>query len=111
MAWRTQSSNNSDLVDGLLKGGIITSSIVEQVMKKVDRGNYSASKYDAYNDNPHTIGHGQTISAPHMHAMCLELLKDYALRPNARILDVGSGSGYLTACFGRMVEKKCKFKK
>ena len=29
-----------------------------------------------------------------MHATCLELLKDH-LRPGARVLDVGSGSGYL----------------
>ncbi len=26
------------------------------------------------------IGHGVTISAPHMHAMCLEVLRDH-LRP------------------------------
>ena len=38
------------------------------------------------------IGYGQTISAPHMHATCLELL-DSKLRPGARVLDVGSGSG------------------
>jgi protein-L-isoaspartate(D-aspartate) O-methyltransferase len=48
------------------------------------------------------IGYGETISAPHMHATCLELLRDYA-KPGARVLDVGSGSGYLTAVFGRMV--------
>nr|XP_025043307.1 protein-L-isoaspartate(D-aspartate) O-methyltransferase-like isoform X4 [Pelodiscus sinensis] len=43
-----------------------------------------------------------TISAPHMHAHALELLKDQ-LEEGARALDVGSGSGYLTACFARMV--------
>jgi len=43
-------------------------------------------------------GYGATISAPHMHAQCLELLKEN-LTQGARILDVGSGSGYLTSCF------------
>lgn len=39
-------------------------------------------------------GYGQTISAPHMHAHALELLKDH-LRPGTRVLDCGVGSGYL----------------
>jgi len=37
-----------------------------------------------------------------MHAMCLELVED-RLKPGAHVLDVGSGSGYLTAAFGLMV--------
>uniref|UniRef100_A0A8C3VKG3 Protein-L-isoaspartate O-methyltransferase n=1 Tax=Catagonus wagneri TaxID=51154 RepID=A0A8C3VKG3_9CETA len=43
-----------------------------------------------------------TISAPHMHAYALELLFDQ-LHEGAKALDVGSGSGILTACFARMV--------
>lgn len=38
-----------------------------------------------------------------MHAHCLELLEDH-LKPGARALDVGSGTGYLTACMGLMVK-------
>ncbi|KAL0364501.1 UNVERIFIED_CONTAM: Protein-L-isoaspartate O-methyltransferase 1 [Sesamum angustifolium] len=48
------------------------------------------------------IGHNATISAPHMHAMCLELLEDH-LKPGMHALDIGSGTGYLTACFAVMV--------
>jgi len=72
-------------------------------MRKVDRGNYSANKIEAYNDYPHPIGFNATISAPHMHAMCLELLENNVIKPGSRVLDVGSGSGYLTACFARMM--------
>ena len=36
------------------------------------------------------------------HAMCLEALAGQ-LRPGARALDVGSGSGYLAACMAVMV--------
>jgi len=36
------------------------------------------------------------ISAPHMHANAASALEDYA-RPGAKVLDVGCGSGYLTA--------------
>lgn len=37
-----------------------------------------------------------------MHAYALEVLKD-KLKPGAKALDVGSGTGYLTACFAIMV--------
>uniref|UniRef100_A0A674BV68 Protein-L-isoaspartate(D-aspartate) O-methyltransferase n=1 Tax=Salmo trutta TaxID=8032 RepID=A0A674BV68_SALTR len=48
-----------------------------------------------------------TISAPHMHAYALELLHDQ-LYDGAKALDVGSGSGILSACFARMVGPKGK---
>lgn len=73
-------------------------------MRAVDRKYYSASDAGplAYKDCPHSIGYNATISAPHMHAFCLEELADL-LVPGARILDVGSGSGYLTACMAQMI--------
>jgi protein-L-isoaspartate(D-aspartate) O-methyltransferase len=64
-------------------------------MKRVDRANYVLSSYYAYEDSPQFIGFGQTISAPHMHARCLELLAPFLDKPKSRVLDVGSGSGYL----------------
>jgi protein-L-isoaspartate O-methyltransferase len=48
------------------------------------------------------IGHGATISAPHMHAHASEYLLNY-LEPGSKVLDVGSGSGYLTAIFHHLV--------
>jgi protein-L-isoaspartate(D-aspartate) O-methyltransferase len=50
-----------------------------------------------------SVGYNVTISAPHMHAHALEMLRD-KLIPGARVLDVGSGSGYLTACMARLVQ-------
>lgn len=38
------------------------------------------------------------------HSYCLSLLADY-LKPGMSVLDIGSGSGYLTAVFGLMVRK------
>ncbi|XP_043521383.1 protein-L-isoaspartate(D-aspartate) O-methyltransferase-like isoform X3 [Frieseomelitta varia] len=70
-------------------------------MSSVDRGNYTRSGY-AYIDSPQDIGYGATISAPHMHAYALEILED-KLHDGARALDVGSGSGYLTACMAMML--------
>jgi len=48
------------------------------------------------------IGYDATISAPHMHAYAAQYLLPY-LYPGAKVLDVGSGSGYLTAVFHHLV--------
>ncbi|XP_023335439.1 protein-L-isoaspartate(D-aspartate) O-methyltransferase [Eurytemora carolleeae] len=100
MAWRCGGGSNNELVDNLFKHNIIQSKQVLDVMKSVDRANYCKS--DPYDDSPKRIGFGITISAPHMHAHCLELLKDN-LKPGMKALDVGSGSGILTACMAMMV--------
>lgn len=44
-----------------------------------------------YSDNPLPIGHGQTISAPHMAFMECEALD---IKPGERVLEIGAGSGY-----------------
>ena len=87
------------LVDSLRLQGIIQSERVVSVMNRVDRAKYVPKELPAYSDSPQPIGDGQTISAPHMHGQALELLEPF-LRPGARALDVGSGSGYLTVCMG-----------
>lgn len=72
-------------------------------MESVDRQDYCS--FHPYSDTPQSIGFNATISAPHMHAYCLELMGDH-LKPGSRVLDVGCGSGYLTACFAKMVGKQ-----
>jgi protein-L-isoaspartate(D-aspartate) O-methyltransferase len=51
-------------------------------------------RQDAYEDHPLPIGEGQTISQPYIVAAMLEHL---SLRPPDRVLEVGTGSGYVTA--------------
>lgn len=55
---------------------------------------------------PRPIGWNTTISAPHMHGMTLEKLQD-ALIPGGKALDIGTGSGYIAACFAEMMGKDC----
>mmetsp|Transcript_17578 Transcript_17578/g.42901 ORF Transcript_17578/g.42901 Transcript_17578/m.42901 type:complete len:329 (-) Transcript_17578:128-1114(-) len=103
-AYRTRSDSNDGLIDGLWNCGRVRSEHVRTAMKKVDRRDYTPKIFhdEAYNDHPITIGEGQTISAPHMHAEALELLSDH-LKHGAKVLDVGSGSGYLSVCMAKMV--------
>ncbi|CAH2005217.1 unnamed protein product [Acanthoscelides obtectus] len=72
-------------------------------MLNVDRGHYS--KVNPYMDAPQGIGYGVTISAPHMHVHALELLREKLIH-GTRALDVGSGSGYLTACMAILLGDK-----
>lgn len=51
-------------------------------------------RQDAYEDHPLPIGEGQTISQPYIVAAMLEHL---ALQSTDHILEIGTGSGYVTA--------------
>jgi protein-L-isoaspartate(D-aspartate) O-methyltransferase len=53
----------------------------------------------AYGNHPLPIGHGQTISQPYIVALMSNLL---ALKPGARVLEVGTGSGYQAAVLAEM---------
>ncbi|XP_055524319.1 protein-L-isoaspartate(D-aspartate) O-methyltransferase [Wyeomyia smithii] len=102
MAWRSRGLSNADLIRQLQEYGVIKSEAVAQAMTATDRKFYIASNLNPYVDSPQRIGHGATISAPHMHAYALELLENH-LKADSKVLDVGSGSGYLTACFARYI--------
>jgi protein-L-isoaspartate(D-aspartate) O-methyltransferase len=91
-----------DLVKNLKANGVIRSEKIAHVMKLVDRANYCLNPGNAYLDCPQPIGYNATISAPHMHAYAMEYLSS-VLTEGAKVLDVGSGSGYLTACFAHLV--------
>ncbi|XP_066331126.1 protein-L-isoaspartate O-methyltransferase-like isoform X4 [Miscanthus floridulus] len=96
------SDKNKSMVEQLQRYGVIRSTKVAEVMEAIDRGLFVPLGGTPYHDSPMPIGYNATISAPHMHAACLELLEKN-LQPGMRALDVGSGTGYLTACFALMV--------
>ncbi|MBW8054918.1 MAG: protein-L-isoaspartate(D-aspartate) O-methyltransferase [Nitrospira sp.] len=70
---------------------------VLQTIKKVPRHLFieEALASRAYEDTALPIGYGQTISQPYVVALMTQAL--FAERPLAKILEVGSGSGYQTA--------------
>jgi protein-L-isoaspartate(D-aspartate) O-methyltransferase len=56
----------------------------------------------AYDNRPLPIGHGQTISQPLIVAVMTHLLH---LQPEARVLEVGTGSGYQTAILAELASE------
>ena len=89
-----------ELCDHLKKDGYLKTQKVYEVLMSVDRADFSRNS--PYEDCPQPIDYNVTISAPHMHAYCLELLKDH-LKIGGKALDVGFGSGYLTAAMSKMM--------
>ncbi|KAL9439080.1 hypothetical protein AB3S75_024693 [Citrus x aurantiifolia] len=95
-------NKNKAMVEHLQHYGVITSKKVSEVMETIDRACFVPDGTPPYVDSPMAIGYNATISAPHMHATCLQLLEEN-LKPGMHALDIGSGTGYLTACFALMV--------
>jgi len=92
---RMGSASHQKLVEQLKEKGLINTPAVERVMRAVDRGDY-ANK-NPYINSPASIGCNVNTSAPHMHAIMLELVAE-KLKSGCKGLDVGSGSGYITTC-------------
>jgi protein-L-isoaspartate(D-aspartate) O-methyltransferase len=69
---------------------------VAAAMRQVPREEFvlPGDRHRAYDDNALPIGRGQTISQPYVVALMLAALD---LRPEDRLLEIGSGSGYAAA--------------
>lgn len=105
MAWRCSGHSNSELISNLFQRGLIKAPRVRDAMSSVDRAHYCPSTpLAAYEDSPQSIGFRATISAPHMHASaCESLLNHLPENQGAQVLDIGSGSGYLTHVLANLV--------
>lgn len=84
------------MVDAQIRGRDIRDPRVLAAMARVPRHLFvrDADVDLAYGDHPIDVGYGQTISQPYIVAYMTEQL---ALPPGARVLEIGTGSGYQTA--------------
>jgi len=84
------------MIERQLKARGISSEAVLAAMSKVPREEFVAPELQehAYEDRPLIIGCSQTISQPYIVGSMLQALE---LRPEDRVLELGTGSGYQTA--------------
>ncbi|SFR61444.1 protein-L-isoaspartate(D-aspartate) O-methyltransferase [Marinobacter gudaonensis] len=88
------------LVQRLRDGGIQSDRVLE-VMGEVPRHIFldEALSHRAYEDTSLPIGYGQTLSQPYIVARMTELMLAHG---PARVLELGTGSGYQTAVLSRL---------
>lgn len=92
----------AEMVDIQLKSRDITDPLVLAAMGKVPRHLFvpPALAWRAYDDGPLPIGAGQTISQPYIVALMSQLLN--LKGPGARVLEIGTGSGYQAAVLAEL---------
>lgn len=96
--------NREIMVDTQIEMRGVTNPAVLAAMRKVQRDKLVPDdlKPNAYADTPLPIGAGQTISQPYIVAYMTELVNP---DPAARILEIGTGSGYQAAILAEIVKE------
>ena len=89
------------MVDSQLRARGLSDPRVLDAMLRVPRHEFvpESLRAEAYDDHPLPIGDGQTISQPYVVAVMLESLQ---LTPTDTVLEIGTGSGYVTALLGEL---------
>jgi protein-L-isoaspartate(D-aspartate) O-methyltransferase len=89
------------MVSSQLRDRGISDPRVLEAMLRVPRHEFVPGSYRAqtYEDHPLPIGNSQTISQPYIVAVMLESLQ---LKPSDKVLEVGTGSGYVTALLAEL---------
>jgi len=98
---------NEHLVEHLISLGALKTPRVIEAFRKVPRHLFVKKEYlsHAYDDIPLPTFNGQTISQPYTVAVMTEALDP---KPNNKILEIGSGSGYQAALLSICVGSKGK---
>lgn len=94
--------NKESLIRELSEGGYLKTPAIIEAFRAVDRKDFVLPEYEeeAYANQPLPIGFGQTISQPLTVAFMLELLEP---KPGDKVLEIGAGSGWVTALLSYIV--------
>lgn len=100
-----QNSKMQAMINLLRQQGIKDDRVLDAIAS-IPRENFvdEALSHQAYDDSSLPIGCGQTISQPYIVAKMTELLQ---LTPTAKVLEIGTGSGYQTAVLAKLVDHVC----
>lgn len=89
------------MVNSQIRARGIRDERVLSAMERVPRHEFAPERFrdQAYEDHPLPIREGQTISQPYMVALMLDALE---LSPADKVLEIGTGSGYVTALLAEL---------
>lgn len=96
-----------DIVDYLIQSNYLKTERIIKAFRKIKREDFvpQSAKSLASVDQPLSIGYGQTISQPLTVAFMLELLNP---KEGEKVLDIGSGSGWVSALLAEIVGQQGK---
>ena len=92
-----------ELMQELVNENWVQSKKLFEVMRLIDRADFSPIR--PYQNRAQQIGCNVVISAPLLHAYCLQALEGF-LTEGSTALDVGFGSGYMTVAMSKMMNDK-----
>jgi protein-L-isoaspartate(D-aspartate) O-methyltransferase len=94
----------AQMVETQLRRRGVTDAAVLAAMEAVPRHRFVPEEFRAraYEDAPLPIGDGQTISQPYIVAAMTAALR---LRPDDRVLEIGTGCGYQAAVLSRLAKE------
>lgn len=95
------------MVERQLRSRGIADGRILEAFRRVPRHRFGGERWspaEAYGDHPLPIGCDQTVSQPYVVAVMLQALE---LNPGDRTLEIGTGSGYLTALLAELVDEVC----
>lgn len=100
----TFDAKRQEMISHQIKNRGITDGKVLEAMEKVRRHLFVPDELRemAYEDRPLLIGYGQTISQPYIVAYMTQAAR---LRPDDRVLEIGTGSGYQAAILAEIVKE------
>ncbi len=101
---QTLESKQQAMVEHQIRFRGIADPRVLSVMREVPRVEFvePSQRKIAYDDVRAPIGYGQTLDRPYEDALILETLQ---LKPTDRVLEVGTGSGYLAALMSKLAKE------
>ena len=98
---------SQQLIEKLISDKTLITPRIIKAFKAIDRKDFVLiqDKDRVYEDQPLSIGYGATISQPTTVAIMLEKLQP---QPDNRVLEIGTGSGYMTALLAEIAGKRGK---
>lgn len=92
------------MIDSQVRTWEVFDEQVLEAMRQVPRDRFVPAAHAAlaYVDAPIPLGHGQTMLPARVHGRILQAL---ALEPADLVLEIGAGSGYLTACLAKLAAR------
>ena len=90
-----------NMIEQQIRTWEVLDTAVLELLKQVPREDFVSEQYKglAFADLEIPIGHGQTMLSPKMEARIVQAMQ---IKPSDRVLEIGTGSGYLTALLAKL---------